>query len=152
MKMEVMDWSPAAQAVVGEKAGGRKVFMVVATLRPETMYGKTNRFFGTGIKYRIFAANDKEAYLCTLRGARNMAFQCTITIRGHVEQLAEVDSAKLIGTETRPPYALTPEVYVLPLDNMFPMKVRHFFFFNGHYLSAILGYRCWRLRSVRFSL
>ena len=47
--MEVVDRSPATKAVVGEKSGGRKVSMVAATLRPETMYGQTNRFFGTGM-------------------------------------------------------------------------------------------------------
>jgi leucyl-tRNA synthetase len=38
IKMEVVDWSPAAKAEIEGKVGGRKVFMVAATLRPETMY------------------------------------------------------------------------------------------------------------------
>ncbi|KAF9477977.1 leucyl-tRNA synthetase [Pholiota conissans] len=122
VKMEVLDWSPAAKAAVADKVGGRKVFMVAATLRPETMYGQTNTFVGTGIKYGIFAANDQEAYLCTLRAARNMAFQGAITPRGHIEQLAEIEGSKLIGTKIRPPFALTPEVYVLPMDNVLPTK------------------------------
>lgn len=37
IKMEVIKWSPAAKEAVGGKAGGRKVFLVAATLRPETM-------------------------------------------------------------------------------------------------------------------
>jgi len=37
IKMEVVQWSPAAKEVLGEKAGGRKVYLVAATLRPETM-------------------------------------------------------------------------------------------------------------------
>lgn len=122
VKMEVLDWSPAAKAVVADKVGNRKVYMVAATLRPETTYGQTNTFVGTGIKYGIFAANDKEAYLCTLRAARNMTFQGAITPRGHIEQLVEVDGAKLVGTKIKPPYALTPEVYVLPMDNVLPTK------------------------------
>ena len=36
VKMEVLDWSQAAK-VVEDKVGGRKVFLVAATLRPETM-------------------------------------------------------------------------------------------------------------------
>jgi leucyl-tRNA synthetase len=81
IKMEVVDWSLAAKDEIEGKVGGRKVFMVAATLRPETMYvlssycifvshtlsryGQTNCFIGTGIKYGIFAMNDKEAFLCT---------------------------------------------------------------------------------------
>ncbi|KAF8201405.1 hypothetical protein BJ912DRAFT_500295 [Pholiota molesta] len=122
VKMEVLEWSPAAKAAVADKVDGRTVYMVAATLRPETMYGQTNTFVGTGIKYGIFAANEKEAYLCTLRAARNMAFQGTITPRGHIEQLVEVEGAKLIGTKIKPPFALTPEVYVLPMDNVLPTK------------------------------
>jgi len=37
IKMEVVEWSPAAKEVLGDKAGRRKVFLVAATLRPETM-------------------------------------------------------------------------------------------------------------------
>jgi len=37
IKMEVVDWSPAAKAAIEGKVDGRKVFMVAATLRPETM-------------------------------------------------------------------------------------------------------------------
>ena len=38
IKMEVVEWSPAAKEAVGGKVGGRKVFLVAATLRPETMW------------------------------------------------------------------------------------------------------------------
>lgn len=37
LKMEVVEWSPAAKEAVEGKVGGRKVFLVAATLRPETM-------------------------------------------------------------------------------------------------------------------
>ena len=37
IKMEVLEWSPAATTVIAGKTGGRKVFLVAATLRPETM-------------------------------------------------------------------------------------------------------------------
>ena len=38
IKMEVLEWSPAAKTSIDEKVGSRKVFLVAATLRPETMY------------------------------------------------------------------------------------------------------------------
>lgn len=37
IKMEALEWSPAAKAIIEGKVGGRKVFLVAATLRPETM-------------------------------------------------------------------------------------------------------------------
>ena len=36
LKMEVKEWAPAAKDL-GQKTQGKKVFMVAATLRPETM-------------------------------------------------------------------------------------------------------------------
>lgn len=38
IKMRVVEWSPAAKALVEGKVGGRTVYLVPATLRPETMY------------------------------------------------------------------------------------------------------------------
>lgn len=37
MKMEVVEWSQAAKEAIEGKVGGRKVYLVAATLRPETM-------------------------------------------------------------------------------------------------------------------
>lgn len=37
VKMEVVNWSEAAKKALGGKLDGKKVFLVAATLRPETM-------------------------------------------------------------------------------------------------------------------
>lgn len=45
VKLEVVEWSPEANATVADKVGGRKVFLVAATLRPETMFVFRSRLF-----------------------------------------------------------------------------------------------------------
>ncbi|TFK47205.1 leucyl-tRNA synthetase [Heliocybe sulcata] len=122
IKMEVVQWSEAAAKEIEGKVGGRKVYLVAATLRPETMYGQTNCFVGTQIKYGVFAANDKEAYVCTYRGARNMTFQGIFDVRGQVNQLLEIDGTKIVGTKIKAPFSVYPEVYVLPMDNVLATK------------------------------
>lgn len=122
IKMEVVDWSSAAKAAIEGKVGGRKVFLVAATLRPETMYGQTNCFVGTSLKYGVFAIHAEEAYLCTHRAARNMSFQGISTSSGVVEQLLEISGSKLIGTKVKAPFSVYPEVYVLPMDNVLATK------------------------------
>lgn len=122
VKMEVVQWSPEAEALISNKVGNRKVFLVAATLRPETMYGQTNCFVGTSIKYGVFAANDKEAYVVTLRAARNMAFQGIITPRGNIDKLAELPGHTIVGTKIKAPFAINPEVYVLPMENVLATK------------------------------
>ncbi|KAJ6478559.1 hypothetical protein C8R47DRAFT_1138813 [Mycena vitilis] len=122
IKMEVAEWGAAAKEAIEGKVGGRTVFLVAATLRPETMYGQTNCFVGTAIKYGVFAMSDTEAFVCTYRAARNMAFQGISKTRGDISQLLELDGATLVGTRVKAPFAINPEVYVLPMDNVLPTK------------------------------
>ncbi|TDL26973.1 leucyl-tRNA synthetase [Rickenella mellea] len=121
VKMEVVQFSDAAKDLI-DKVGGRKIFLVAATLRPETMYGQTNCFVGTAIKYGVFAGKDNEAYVCTYRAARNMAFQGISETAGKVTQLAEIEGTKLIGSKIKAPFGIHPEVYVLPMDNVLATK------------------------------
>lgn len=71
----------------------------------------------------MFAINEKDAYLCTYRAARNMAFQGIMDVRGQVNQLLEVDGTALVGTKIKAPFSVNPEVYVLPMENVLPTKV-----------------------------
>ncbi|KII84124.1 hypothetical protein PLICRDRAFT_179802 [Plicaturopsis crispa FD-325 SS-3] len=122
LKMEVVQFSPEAQAEIADKVGGRKVFMVAATLRSETVYGQTNCFVGTAINYGVFAVNDQEAYITTHRAARNMAFQGIFATRGETNELITIAGAKLVGTKIKAPFSIHPEVYVLPMDNVLATK------------------------------
>ncbi|KAF8346598.1 leucine-tRNA ligase [Amanita rubescens] len=125
IKMEVVQWGESALPVLEaakDKLAGRKVYLVAATLRPETMYGQTNCFVGPSITYGVFSANDQEAYLCTRRAARNMAFQGAITPRAEPNLLFEIEGEDIIGTLIKAPCAIHPEVYVLPMENVLPTK------------------------------
>lgn len=131
IKMEVVEWGESALPVLEaakDKLAGRKVYLVAATLRPETMYGQTNCFVGPSITYGVFSANDQEAYLCTRRAARNMAFQGAITPREEPTLLFEIEGETIVGTRIKAPFAIHPEVYVLPMENVLPTKVRVFFY------------------------
>lgn len=54
----------------------KPVYLVAATLRPETMYGQTNCWLHPDIKYIAFEViKHNEVWICTKRAARNMAYQ-----------------------------------------------------------------------------
>ena len=53
-----------------------------------------------------------------------MAFQGISVPRGKVSQIAEIEGAKIVGTRIKAPFAVHPEVYVLPMDNVLATKVR----------------------------
>lgn len=55
-----------------------------------------------------------------------MAFQGITAVEGEVKQLVELPGSAIIGTRVKAPFAINPEVFVLPMDNVLPTKVRNF--------------------------
>lgn len=54
---------------------GKTIFLVAATLRPETMFGQTNCWVRPDMKYIGFETANGDIFICTQRAARNMSFQ-----------------------------------------------------------------------------
>ncbi|KAI9316306.1 leucyl-tRNA synthetase [Dichotomocladium elegans] len=124
LKMTVVEWSDKAKDALAkvDALKGMKVHLVAATLRPETMYGQTNCFVGTDINYGIFKVNNNEAFVCTERAARNMAYQQIFAEEGKVIKLADIKGDLIVGTKIHAPLSTYEYVYVLPMDNVLPTK------------------------------
>lgn len=123
VKLELLQWGPNVPESVVKAVNGRKVTLVAATLRPETMYGQTNCFVGPNLAYGLFEASDSELYLVTERAARNMAFQSAFDRpRGDVIKVVDVKGADVIGSRVRPAFGQVAEVYVLPMDGVLATK------------------------------
>ncbi|TPX70822.1 leucine---tRNA ligase [Spizellomyces sp. 'palustris'] len=105
-----------------EALGNRKLYLVAATLRPETMYGQTNCFVGVDIMYGIYAVNDSEAWVCTERSARNMAFQKLFQEVGVIKKLGELKGSDLIGVPLNAPLSKYEKVYTLPMEGVLVTK------------------------------
>ncbi|KAI8930113.1 hypothetical protein BC831DRAFT_508563 [Entophlyctis helioformis] len=101
-----------------ETLGGRKLYLVAATLRPETMYGQTNCYVGVDIDYGVFAVNDKEAWVCTDRAARNMAWQSLFAEKGQVHKLADLKGWDLVGVPLSAPLSNFEHIYTLPMEGV----------------------------------
>lgn len=71
---------------------GRPVFLVAATLRPETMYGQTNCWVHPDLQYIAFVTTigQGEVFVCTRRSARNMAYQGFTEKEGKLGVLLEL--------------------------------------------------------------
>ncbi|XP_063692555.1 leucine--tRNA ligase, cytoplasmic-like [Bolinopsis microptera] len=94
---------------------GKKVYLVAATLRPETMYGQTNCFVKDDIEYVAFEAKNNEVYITTMRAARNMAWQELTPDYGKVNVLMKLTGKDLMGAAIKAPRATFDKVYVLPM-------------------------------------
>ena len=98
----------------------QKVFLVAATLRPETMYGQTNCFILPEGEYGVFQMNKGEVFICSRRSAVNMVFQdLGPKISGdsgdEPVELHTVTGKELIGLPLSAPLAEYDTVYALPM-------------------------------------
>lgn len=111
IKLRVLEPFPPALS----KLQGHKVFLVAATLRPETMYGQTNCFvLPTGL-YGAFLMRNDEVFICSERSALNMAFQNLTKVPEQVTKIDEILGQDLIGLPLKAPLATFDRVYSLPM-------------------------------------
>ena len=68
----------------------KNVFLVAATLRPETMYGQTNCYVLPEAEYGLYKMKNDEYFICSERAARNFAFQEVTETFGVYPNLAVV--------------------------------------------------------------
>ncbi|KAI5800012.1 hypothetical protein EDC01DRAFT_648573 [Geopyxis carbonaria] len=124
IKIRVIEWASEAQAKLeGKLPKDSNVYMVAATLRPETMYGQTCCFVGPGITYGIFQVSPTDFYLCTERAARNMAYQKVFPEEGKYPCVATVVGKDLVGSLVYAPLSVHKSgVRVLPMDTVLPTK------------------------------
>jgi len=95
---------------------GKKIFLVAATLRPETMYGQTNCWVRPDMKYIAFRArNTDEVLISTKRAARNMAFQALTHEEEKVDVLLELVGDDILGCGLKAPLTSNSIIYTLPM-------------------------------------
>jgi leucyl-tRNA synthetase len=51
-----------------------------------------------------------------------MTFQGVMSTRGELDQLLQLDGSQIVGTKIKAPFAINPEVFVLPMDNVLATK------------------------------
>lgn len=100
-----------------ETGAARPVYMVAATLRPETMYGQTNVFVLPDGEYGAFDVSEtgREVFVCSERSANNMSYQGLAPEWGKPSQLAALSGTDLLGLAVSAPNAGYERVYCLPL-------------------------------------
>ena len=99
----------------------KPVFLVPATLRPETMYGQTNCFVLPEGEYGAFQVTGDQIFIMSQRSARGFACQSFDNERywggafGEITCLETFSGTELLGLAISAPLAKYEKVYVLPL-------------------------------------
>ncbi|KAK3598448.1 hypothetical protein CHS0354_023000 [Potamilus streckersoni] len=96
----------------------RDVFLVAATLRPETMYGQTNCWIHPDIKYVACELANGEVFVSTRRAARNMCYQGFTKEDGKMNVLMELVGQDIMGVALSGPLMTYDKIYTLPMLNI----------------------------------
>ncbi|CAH1778262.1 unnamed protein product [Owenia fusiformis] len=104
------------------KAGKKPVFLVAATLRPETMYGQTNCWVRPDMAYIAFETGDGEIFVCTERAARNMSYQGFTKENAVVPIVAKLIGQDILGMALQAPLTAYKTIYTLPMLTIKPDK------------------------------
>eukprot|EP00750_Incisomonas_marina_P020549 INCI4053.1.p1 GENE.INCI4053.1~~INCI4053.1.p1 ORF type:complete len:995 (-),score=191.74 INCI4053.1:95-2965(-) len=118
IKIEVLDLGSKKLAELPSKVDltGKKVFLVAATLRPETMYGQTNCFVLPSGAYGVYEINDTEYFVCSARSAKNMSYQGLSKEYAKPVCVLNVTGDDLLGLPLKAPNVTAYDrVYCLPL-------------------------------------
>jgi leucyl-tRNA synthetase len=106
------------------QAANQIVYMVPATLRPETMYGQTNCFVLPTGEYGAFVVDaTNEVFIMSARSARGLSCQMHDTVKnigytkefGKITCLETFTGDELMGVPLKAPLATYEKVYTLPL-------------------------------------
>ena len=112
IKMKALKPLPSKLAKLGSD-----VYLVAATLRPETMYGQTNCWIRPDMDYIAFKVckNGSEVYVATKRAARNMAYQGFTKEDGKFEIVADLKGQDILGLALKAPLSVFDKIYTLPM-------------------------------------
>ncbi|XP_068457332.1 leucine--tRNA ligase, cytoplasmic-like [Clinocottus analis] len=94
---------------------GKNIYVVAATLRPETMFGQTNCWVRPDMKYVAFETTCGDIFICTRRSARNMSFQGFTKENGVVPVVMEILGQDILGCALSAPLTSYKVIYALPM-------------------------------------
>uniref|UniRef100_A0A1A7YTQ2 Leucine--tRNA ligase, cytoplasmic n=1 Tax=Iconisemion striatum TaxID=60296 RepID=A0A1A7YTQ2_9TELE len=94
---------------------GKTIFLVAATLRPETMFGQTNCWVRPDMKYVAFETTSGDVFISTSRSARNMSFQGFTKENGVVPVVMEILGQDILGSALSAPLTSYKIIYALPM-------------------------------------
>ncbi|RXM91001.1 Leucine--tRNA ligase, cytoplasmic [Acipenser ruthenus] len=94
---------------------GRAIYLVAATLRPETMFGQTNCWVRPDMKYIAFETANGDIFISTRRSARNMSYQGFTKENGVVPSVMELFGEDILGCALSAPLTSYKIIYALPM-------------------------------------
>ncbi|XP_051955494.1 leucine--tRNA ligase, cytoplasmic [Xyrauchen texanus] len=111
IKMKIVEPFPTKLSTLKCK----NIFLVAATLRPETMFGQTNCWIRPDMKYIVFETASNDLFISTQRSARNMSYQGFTKENGVVPVIMQIMGQDILGCALNAPLTSYKIIYALPM-------------------------------------
>ena len=118
IKMELLNDEKLPEKVKNLMSLNKKIFLVAATLRPETMYGQTNCYILPKGEYGFYEMANGEIYIASEHAMLNMAYQEKTKVPKKAISLLKIKGEELIGAKILAPLSIYKEVYLFPMETI----------------------------------
>ena len=118
IKMELLNDEKLPEKVKNLMSLHKKIFLVAATLRPETMYGQTNCYILPKGEYGFYEMANGEIYISSEHAMLNMAYQEKTKVPKKAISLLKIKGEDLIGAKILAPLSIYKEVYLFPMETI----------------------------------
>ena len=118
IKLKLLDGDKVPESIKKLLSENKNVYLVAATLRPETMYGQTNCYILPKGEYGFYEMANGEIYVTSEHAILNMAYQEKTKIPKKAEPLLKIKGEELIGVKISAPLSVHKEVYLFPMETI----------------------------------
>ena len=132
IKMELLQSEKIPEKIKNIISANKKIFLVAATLRPETMYGQTNCYILPKGEYGLYEMANGEIYISSEHAMINMAYQEKTKEPKKAIPLLKIKGEELIGAKISAPLSIYKEVYLFPMETISISPIP-----NPHYYNII---------------
>ncbi len=118
IKLKLLDGDKVPESIKKLLSENKNIYLVAATLRPETMYGQTNCYILPKGEYGFYEMANGEIYVTSEHAILNMAYQEKTKIPKKAEPLLKIKGEELIGVKISAPLSVHKEVYLFPMETI----------------------------------
>ena len=118
IKLKLLDGEKVPEKIKKLLAEKKDIYLVAATLRPETMYGQTNCYILPKGEYGLYEMANGEIYVTSEHAIMNMAYQEKTKVPKKAEPLCKLKGEELIGAKITAPLSIYKEVYLFPMETI----------------------------------
>ena len=118
IKLKLLDGNKVPESIKKLLSENKNIYLVAATLRPETMYGQTNCYILPKGEYGFYEMANGEIYVTSEHAILNMAYQEKTKIPKKAEPLLKIKGEELIGVKISAPLSVHKEVYLFPMETI----------------------------------